>query len=57
LKASIIRRIEKLEEQFKPSDPEPPPLDFDLLIESESAKCDHVLAILRMLEEAVKKKP
>jgi hypothetical protein len=34
LKASIVKRIEKLEEQFKPSEPELPPFDYDLLIES-----------------------
>jgi len=48
LKASIIKRIEKLEEQFKPcTDPELPPFDFDLLIESESAYFSKELVLLR----------
>ena len=37
MKASVIKRIERLEEQFELcTDPELPPVDFDLLIESES---------------------
>ena len=47
MKASIVKRIEKLEEQFKPSEPELPPFDFDLLIESESAYFSKELTLLR----------
>ncbi|MDH5595764.1 MAG: hypothetical protein OEY40_03505 [Candidatus Bathyarchaeota archaeon] len=47
MKASIIKRVEKLEEQFKPSDPEPPPFDYDLLTESEEAYFSKELTLLR----------
>lgn len=47
MKASIIRRIEKLEEQFKPSTPELPPFGFDLLIESEKAYFSKEMVLLR----------
>jgi len=47
LKATIIKRIEKLEEQVKPLEPELPPFDYDLLIESESAYFSKQLTLLR----------
>lgn len=48
LKASIIKRIERLKEQFKPCmDPELPPVDLDLLIESESDYFSKEMVLLR----------
>lgn len=48
MKASIIKRIEKLEEQFEScAGPELPPFDFDLLIESEKAYFSRELVFLR----------
>lgn len=47
LKASIIKRIERLEEQLKPGDPELPPMDFDLLIESERVYISKEMVLLR----------
>ncbi|MDH5266609.1 MAG: hypothetical protein OEW62_02895 [Candidatus Bathyarchaeota archaeon] len=47
MKASIIKRVEKLEEQLKPSEPKPPPFDYDLLIESERAYFSKELTLLR----------
>jgi len=47
LKASVLRRIEKLEEQIKPLDPELPPFDYDLLIESESDYFSKQMDLLR----------
>jgi len=47
LKAAIIRRIERLEEQLKPLEPELPPFDFDLLIESESDYFSKQMDLLR----------
>jgi len=47
LKASIIRRIEKLEGQFKPPLPELPPIDLDLLIKSESEYFSKQMVLLR----------
>jgi len=47
LKASVIRRIERLEEQLKPLEPELPPFDYDLLIESESDYFSKQMDLLR----------
>jgi hypothetical protein len=47
LKVSVIKRIERLEEQVKPCEPELPPFDFDLLIESESAYFSKRMRLLR----------
>ncbi len=47
MKASIIKRIEKLEEWVKPLEPELPPFDVDLLIESESAYFSKRMRLLR----------
>lgn len=47
MKASIIRRIEKLEGQFKPPPPELPPIDLDLLIKSESEYFSKQMVLLR----------
>ena len=47
MKASIVKRVEKLEEQVKPVEPELPPFDFDLLIESESAYFSKRMVMLR----------
>jgi hypothetical protein len=47
LKASIIKRIEKLEEQFGPPEPQLPPVDFDLLIENERAYFSKRMVLLR----------
>jgi len=47
LKASVIKRIERLEEQLKPCEPELPPFDFDLLIESEKAYFSKQMVVLR----------
>ncbi|MDH5266185.1 MAG: hypothetical protein OEW62_00750 [Candidatus Bathyarchaeota archaeon] len=47
MKASIIKRIEKLEEQFKPCEPELPPVDLDLLIKSESEYFSKQMVLLR----------
>jgi hypothetical protein len=35
LRASIVKRVEVLEAKLKPSEPELPPLDFDLLTACE----------------------
>ena len=45
---SVIRRIERLELQLKPSDPKLPPVDFDLLIDSELAYFGRVMSLLRI---------
>ena len=47
MKASVIKRIERLEEQLKPCEPELPPFDFDLLIESEKAYFSKQMVVLR----------
>ena len=47
MKASVLRRIEKLEEQLKPLEPELPPFDYDLLIESESDYFSKQMDLLR----------
>jgi len=47
LKVSVIKRVERLEEQVKPLEPELPPIDFDLLIESESAYFSKRMVLLR----------
>jgi len=47
LKASIVKRIEKLEDQFGPSQPELPSVDFDLLIESEREYFSKEMVLLR----------
>lgn len=47
MKASIIKRLEKLEEQIGPSEPELPPVDFELLIESESEFFSKRMDLLR----------
>lgn len=48
MKVSIIRRIEKLEDQFKRcTDLELPPFDYYLLVESESAYFSKELVLLR----------
>ena len=47
MKASVIKRIERLEEQFRPSEPELPPVDLDLLIESESEYFSKEMDLLR----------
>ena len=44
---SVIRRIEHLEVQLKPSDPKLPPADFDLLIDNELAYFSRVMTLLR----------
>ena len=47
LKASVIRRIERLEGRIHPAEPELPPIDLGLLIESESAYFSKVSDLLR----------
>lgn len=48
MKASIVRRVERLEQQFKPFDTvELPPLDYDLLIESEMEYFSKEMVLLR----------
>lgn len=47
MKASIIKRIEKLEGQFEPPPPELPPVDLDLLIKSESEYFSKQMVLLR----------
>lgn len=48
MKASIVRRVERLEQQFKPFDTvELPPLDYDLLTESERDYFSKELVLLR----------
>jgi len=47
LKASVLRRIEKLEKQLKPLEPELPPFDYGLLIESESDYFSKQMDLLR----------
>jgi hypothetical protein len=47
LRTSIIRRIERLEVQLKPLDPELPSVDFDLLVESEQAYFSREMRLLR----------
>jgi hypothetical protein len=47
LNISVIRRIEHLEVQLKPSDPKLPPADFDLLIDSELAYFSRFMSLLR----------
>lgn len=47
MKESIIKRIEKLEEQFGRPEPELPPVDFDLLIECESDYFSKRMVVLR----------
>lgn len=47
MKTSIIKRVERLEEQIHPSDPELPPFDFDLLVESENAYFSKHMDVLR----------
>ncbi len=44
---SIIKRLEKLEEQIGSPEPEFPPVDFELLIESESAYFSKRMNLLR----------
>jgi len=47
LKASIVRRIERLEEKLKSPGMELPPFDYDLLIESEKEYFSRVMRVLR----------
>lgn len=47
MRTSVIRRIEKLEVQLKPLDPELPSVDFDLLVESEQAYFSREMRLLR----------
>jgi hypothetical protein len=47
LRASVIRRIEKLEVQLKPLAPRLPQVDFDLLVESEQAYFSREMRLLR----------
>ena len=47
MKASIVRRVEKLEDQFGQSQPELPSVDFDLLIEGEAAYFSKEMVLLR----------
>ena len=47
MKASVIKRIERLEEQLKPCEPELPPFDYDLLIESERDYFSKEMVLLR----------
>jgi hypothetical protein len=47
LRTSVIRRIERLEVQLKPLDPELPSVDFDLLVESEQAYFSREMRLLR----------
>jgi len=47
LKASIVRRVEKLEQQIEPLEPEVPPLDFDLLTEAEQFYFTREMRLLR----------
>jgi hypothetical protein len=47
LKISVVRRVERLEGQIHPSEPELPPIDFDLLIESENAYFSKQMTVLR----------
>jgi len=48
LKASIVRRIERLEEKLKSPGMELPPFDYDLLIESEKEYFSRVMRVLRL---------
>jgi hypothetical protein len=47
LRASFIRRIERLEVQLKPLSPRLPQLDFGLLVESEQAYFSREMRLLR----------
>ena len=47
MKASIIERLEKLEEQIGSPEPEFPPVEFELLIESEDAYFSKRMDLLR----------
>ena len=47
MRTSVIRRIERLEVQLKPLDPELPSVDFDLLVESEQAYFSREMRLLR----------
>jgi hypothetical protein len=47
LKASIVRRVEGLEERLKPCEAELPPVDFGLLIESEYEYFSRQMTVLR----------
>jgi hypothetical protein len=48
LKASVLKRIEELEARLKPIEEEMPPVDFDLLIESEAAYFSRQMTVLRL---------
>ena len=47
MKASIVRRVEKLEQQLEPLEPEVPPLDFDFLTEAEQSYFSLEMRLLR----------
>ena len=47
MRTSVIRRIERLEVQLKPFDPELPFVDYDLLVESEQAYFSREMRLLR----------
>jgi hypothetical protein len=47
LKAAILKRVARLEEQFGPAKPELPPIDFGLLIESEMDYFSKEMDVLR----------
>lgn len=47
MRTSVIRRIERLEVQLKPLDPELPSVDFGLLVESEHAYFSREMRLLR----------
>ena len=47
MRASIIKRVERLEEQLKPCSPELPPIDLDLLIENEREYFSKEMVLLR----------
>lgn len=47
MKASIVRRVEKLEQQIEPLEPEVAPLDFDLLTETEQSYFTREMRLLR----------
>jgi hypothetical protein len=48
LKAAVVKRIEALEAMLKPSEPEIPPLDFDLLTECEKEYFSLWMRVLRL---------
>jgi hypothetical protein len=48
LKASVLKRVEELEERLKPLGEEVPPVDFGLLIESENEYFSRQMRVLRL---------